>query len=69
MGADWNIALGQVKFEILCRDGRGLLAFDWISIPAAGGQPVMTISKDTPPAPSATPPASATAARELGLIV
>ena len=48
VGADWNIDLGQVKFEILCRDGRGLLAFDWISIPAAGGQPALTISKDTP---------------------
>ena len=48
VGADWNIALGQVKFEILCRDGRGLLAFDWISIPAAGGNPALTISKDAP---------------------
>ena len=48
VGSDWNIALGQVKFEILCRDGRGLLAFDWISIPAAGGNPALTISKDTP---------------------
>ena len=53
VGADWNIALGQVKFEILCRDGRGLLAFDWISIPAAAGQLALTISKDTPSAASA----------------
>ena len=53
VGADWNIALGSVKFEILCRDGRGLLAFDWISIPAAGGQPALTISKDTPSEASA----------------
>jgi hypothetical protein len=48
VGADWNIDLGQVKFEVLCRDGRGLLAFDWISIPAAGGQPALTISRDAP---------------------
>ena len=48
VGADWNIDLGQVKFEILARDGRGLLPFDWITIPAAGGQPALTISKDTP---------------------
>jgi hypothetical protein len=48
VGADWNIALGQVKFEILARDARGLLAFDWITIPAAGGQPALTITKDTP---------------------
>jgi Regulator of chromosome condensation (RCC1) repeat len=48
VAADWNIDLGQVKFEILARDARGLLAFDWITIPAAGGQPALTISKDTP---------------------
>ena len=48
VGADWNIALGQVKVEILCRDGRGLLAFDWISIPATGSHSALTISKDTP---------------------
>ncbi len=48
VAADWNIALGQVKFEILARDGRGLLAFDWITIPAAGGNPALTISKDAP---------------------
>lgn len=48
VGADWNIDLGQLKFEILCRDARGLLAFDWITIPAAAGNPAMTISKDAP---------------------
>jgi hypothetical protein len=48
VGADWNIGLGQVKFEILCRDARGLLAFDWITIPAAAGKPALTISKDAP---------------------
>ncbi|KAB2647290.1 MAG: hypothetical protein DVB27_04420 [Verrucomicrobia bacterium] len=53
VGADWNIALGQVKFEILCRDGRGLLAFDWISIPAAGGNAAVSVSKDTPSAATA----------------
>ena len=48
VGADWDIDLGQVKFEILAMDGRGLLAFDWITIPAAGGEPELTISKDSP---------------------
>ena len=48
VGADWNIDLGSVKFEILCRDGRGLLAFDWITIPVAGGHAALTVSKDTP---------------------
>ena len=48
VGADWNIDLGQVKFEVLARDGRGLLPFDWISIPAAGGNPAVTVSKNAP---------------------
>jgi hypothetical protein len=48
VGADWDIDLGQVKFEILAMDGRGLLAFDWVTIPAAGGEPELTISKDSP---------------------
>ena len=48
VGADWNVGLGQVKFEILSRDARGLLAFDWITIPAIGGNPALTISKDAP---------------------
>ncbi len=48
VGADWNIDLGQVKFEVLARDGRGLLPFDWISIPAAGGNPAVTVSKNSP---------------------
>lgn len=48
VAADWNIDVGQVKFEILALDGRGLLQFDWITIPAAGSQPALTISKDTP---------------------
>ena len=48
VAADWNIDLGNVKFEVLARDARGLLAIDWIAIPAAGVQPALTISKDTP---------------------
>ncbi len=48
VGVDWNIDLGQVKFEVLCRDSRGLLAFDWVTIPAAGGYDEMTISKNAP---------------------
>jgi hypothetical protein len=44
VGADWDIDLGQVKFEVLAMDGRGFLTFDWLTIPAAGGKPIMTIS-------------------------
>jgi hypothetical protein len=45
---DWNIDVGQLKFEILALDSRGLFQFDWITIPAAGGTPALTVSKDTP---------------------
>lgn len=48
VAADWNIQLGQIKFEVLAMDGRGLLPFEWITIPAAGGNPAVTISKNTP---------------------
>lgn len=48
VGADWATDVGQLKFEVLALDGRGLVAFDWITIPAAGGQPALTISKDMP---------------------
>ena len=46
--ADWNTDLGQIKFEILAMDGRGLLPIDWITIPAANGNAALTISKDAP---------------------
>jgi hypothetical protein len=48
VGADWNIDLGQIKFEVLAMDGRGLLPFEWITIPAAGGKPELTVSKNSP---------------------
>jgi transposase len=48
VATDWNVDLGQVKFEVLAMDARGLLPIDWITIPAAGGKPALTISRDTP---------------------
>jgi hypothetical protein len=48
VATDWDIDLGQVKFEVLAMDGRALLSFDWISIPAAGSNPAVSISKNTP---------------------
>lgn len=48
VAADWDVDLGQVKFEVLAMDGRGLLSFDWISIPEAGSNPDVSISKNTP---------------------
>ena len=48
VAADWDVQLGQIKFEVLAMDSRGLLPFDWITIPATAGKPALTISKDTP---------------------
>jgi Regulator of chromosome condensation (RCC1) repeat/F5/8 type C domain len=48
VATDWEIDLGQVKFEVLAMDGRGLLPFEWIAIPAAGGHPQTTVSKNSP---------------------
>ena len=46
--ADWNVQLGQAKFEILAMDGRGLLPLDWITIPATAGKPAVTVSQNAP---------------------
>jgi hypothetical protein len=43
VGVDWNVTLGQVKFEVLARDGRGLLPFEWLTIPSAAGKPAITV--------------------------
>jgi hypothetical protein len=48
VGADWEVDLGEVKFEILCQDDRGLLAFEWTTIPAAEDEPEVTVSKNAP---------------------
>ncbi len=48
VAADWNIDLGQVKFEVLAMDGRGLLPFEWITIPATAESAAATISKNSP---------------------
>jgi hypothetical protein len=48
VGADWNVSLGQIKFEVLAVDARGLLPFEWLTIPAAGGKPALTVSQNAP---------------------
>jgi len=45
VAADWNIQLGQVKMEVQAVDSNGMLPFDGISIPAAAGQPELTINR------------------------
>jgi hypothetical protein len=46
--ADWNIDLANAKFEVLCRDNRGLLPLNWITIPATTNTPAVTISQNVP---------------------
>ena len=48
VATDWNIDLGQVKFEVLAMDARGLLPIDWITIPATPSNPQTSISKNSP---------------------
>ena len=45
VAADWNIQLGQVKFEVLAVDSNGILPFQGITIPAAAGQPELKINQ------------------------
>ncbi len=45
---DWNIDLAQVKFEVLCRDSRGLLPINWFTIPATSNTTALTISTGVP---------------------
>jgi hypothetical protein len=48
VASDWNVQLGQVTFEVLAMDNRGLMPIEWITIPAAAGRPEITISKNSP---------------------
>jgi hypothetical protein len=48
VAADWDVQLGQVKFEVLAMDGRGLLPFEWITIPQFGENQSITISLNSP---------------------
>ena len=48
VAADWNVELGQLKFEIICKDSRGLLSFDWLTIPATADSAETTISQNAP---------------------
>lgn len=48
VAADWAVDLGQLKFEIICKDSRGLLSFDWLTIPATANSAEITISQNAP---------------------
>jgi len=45
---DWDIDLAEVKIEIMARDERGLLPFDWVTIPATDETEELTISLNAP---------------------
>ncbi|MDX6765867.1 MAG: NHL repeat-containing protein [Candidatus Methylacidiphilales bacterium] len=45
VAADWSTSFGQVKIEILANDGRNLFPFHWITLPAEGTNPSLTLSK------------------------
>jgi alpha-tubulin suppressor-like RCC1 family protein len=45
VAADWNVDLGQLKFEVLALDSKGLLPFNGITIPAANGKPELKINQ------------------------
>ena len=45
VAADWNIQLGQIKFEVLAVDSNGIIPFQGITIPAAAGNPALTINQ------------------------
>jgi hypothetical protein len=47
---DWDIDLAEVTVEIMAKDDRGLLPFDWITIPATESpeHPEVTISLNSP---------------------
>jgi hypothetical protein len=48
VASDWDVQLGQVKFEVLAMDGRGLLPLEWITAPAVDEKAEITISKNAP---------------------
>ena len=41
---DWNVGFGNIQFEILAKDERGLLPIHFITVPASGANPALTLS-------------------------
>jgi len=44
MAADWSVNYAQVQVEVLANDGRNLLGFQWITVPASGNNPAIQVS-------------------------
>ncbi|MCE9614206.1 MAG: NHL repeat-containing protein [Lentisphaerae bacterium] len=43
--ADWDAEIGQIAFRVLANDGRNLLGFHFLTIPANGSNALLTISQ------------------------
>ncbi len=44
-GADWKVSFGDLRFEILANDGRGMVDFHFITIPSNGANPELDIEQ------------------------
>lgn len=47
MAADWTVDYSQVQVEVLSNDGRNLLGFHWITVPASGSNPSIQVSANS----------------------
>jgi len=45
VAADWSVNFGEMKVDILAKDEREILSFDYITIPAVGPTPALKISR------------------------
>jgi len=43
MAADWSVDYSQVQIEVLAKDSRNLLGFQWITVPASNGNPAIQV--------------------------
>jgi len=47
MAVDWTVDFGQVQIEALANDGRNLLGFHFITVPASGNNPAIQVSANS----------------------
>lgn len=45
---DWNFGFGNIQFEVLAKDERGLFPFHFITVPASGVNPAIKVSDVAP---------------------
>ena len=44
VGADWNTNFGSLQVQIMANDGRSLLPFNWVTLPAHGSDAELTLN-------------------------